>query len=217
MFPDLWTSSNLLKITFNLWKQTEREKKFKNLQTGWDKCVERKLNKKGKKSQRSEAGRITMDSIKKKQNEGWSCWRHHRSALLLLWAPQTAKTKIDGVQNSHSDDKLAFRPEREREGGREARHKVQCEKDEEDKKIKETDCTCDMKTKKKYDTLKRWAVRFWQPDRRACSGPDYKTGDCKSDLVAGKSSGQSVGSLRQIYEIQGKKKGINRVRRAAQM
>lgn len=33
--------------------------------------------------------------------------------------------------------------------------------------------------------------------------------------MAGKSSGESVGSLCQIYEIQGMKKGIKRVRRAA--
>lgn len=44
--------------------------------------------------------------------------------------------------------------QRESERGREARHKVQCEKDEEDKKIKERVRTCDMKTKKKYGTLK---------------------------------------------------------------
>lgn len=34
MFPDLWTSSNLLKITFNLQKWTKKREKIKNMQTG---------------------------------------------------------------------------------------------------------------------------------------------------------------------------------------
>lgn len=69
--------------------------------------------------------------------------------------------------------------------------------------------------KKEIRHVETWALRFWQPDRRACSGADYKRGDCKSDLVAGKSSGESVGSLCQIYEIQGMKKRHKKIRRAA--
>lgn len=48
MFPDFWTSSNLLKITFNLYKQTERNKK-QNPKTGGDKYVERLQNKRIKR------------------------------------------------------------------------------------------------------------------------------------------------------------------------
>lgn len=97
MFPDLWTSSNLLKITFNLWERTESEQN----QTVWH-----------------------MEQVWNKSDGKKSVWKlkpgEQRAPSLpseVGRPPSALCSRVGPEQCCHIGDELATGPEREREGG----------------------------------------------------------------------------------------------------